>query len=340
MAAPPSKKLDRDRTLGKTAGAFSVVFSAALLGLKFWAYYLTGSEAVFSDALESVVNVVAAAFALMVIYYSARPADESHPYGHGKAEFFSAGFEGGLVALGGAVIIAKALSALFIGFELQNISQGLYLTALAGFLNLGLGLGLIKVGKNIHSDALIASGHHAASDFWTSAVVVAGLGMVSLTGVKLLDPMCALGVGLYLTVTGSKILRKSMAGLLDETETPHLEKLVEALEENREAGIIQAHHTRVIRSGPYHHIDMHIVVPEFWNVKYAHDCTEDYESKVIRQYPHDGEIHFHIDPCRQRYCKSCDIAECPIRLEEFRSRRPFALADLVSPTEPGQRGKT
>lgn len=326
--------------LGKFAGAASALFSIALLSLKFWAYSLTGSEAVFSDALESVVNVVAAAFALMVICYAARPADDSHPYGHGKAEFFSAGFEGGLVALGGAMIIAKAASAFFVGFELANVSQGLLLVAIAGSLNLALGLSLIKIGRKINSEALIASGHHAASDFWTSAVVVAGLGLVNLTGIKMLDPICALGVGLYLTVTGSKIIRKSLAGLLDETEPLHLEKLVEALEENREAGIIQGHHTRVIRSGPYHHIDMHIVVPEFWNVKYAHDCTEDFEQKVIKQYPHDGEIHFHIDPCRQRYCKSCDIEECPIRLEEFRERRPFSLSDLVSPTEPGQKGTT
>lgn len=322
------------------AAAISLAASIILLAVKFWAYYLTGSEAIFSDALESIANVVASLFALTVVYFAARPADHSHPYGHGKVEFFSSGFEGGLITVAGAMILTKAVLALVLGFELQDLGFGLLLTASAGVANLLLGFFLTAVGKRVQSETLVASGEHVSSDFWTSAAVVLGLILVQITNIKLLDPLCAIGVGLYLMLTGRKIVRTSLAGLLDETVPSNLELLAQAFEKHRSEGIIQGHYTRVMRSGRYHHIDMHIVVPEFWNVKFAHDQTESFEQKVITDYSYDGEIHFHIDPCRQRYCRSCEMQECPIRLENFVERKALTTSDLMSPVEPGQTKRT
>lgn len=307
-----------------------------LLILKFWAYRMTGSQGVFSDAMESIVNVVAAGVAIFVVVFAAQPADADHPYGHGKIEYFSAAFEGGLIAFAAAMICVEAVQALISGRSLSELNFGLVVVLGAGLANLLLGIFLLRAGQQSRSPALVASGHHVISDFWTSAAVAGGLVLVEITGIQWLDPVLALAVGLLLGRTGWQQVRRSAGGLLDAEDREILNDLVDILSKERTEGIIQVHHCRVIRAGRYHHIDAHVVVPEFWDVAKAHHETEDFERRVIADYHYDGEVHFHVDPCRHAYCQVCDVMDCPVRRRPFESRRELTIDELTNPNEPTQ----
>jgi cation diffusion facilitator family transporter len=314
-----------------TAGIVSLVVGSALLAAKFVAYQLTGSTAILSDALESIVNVIAATFAIGGLVFAGRPADRSHPYGHGKIEFFSAAFEGGLIAFAAVLIVYEAGSSLLYGNAVRQLDWGLMITAAAGAVNLGLGLFLIRTGRSAHSLTLVADGQHVISDFWTSAGVVVGLLLVRVTGIVWLDPLVAALVGLNLAVTGGRLVRHAAGGLLDEEDTVLLNKLIVALNASVVPGIIRVHRLRAIRSGRFSHMDAHLVVPEFWAVERAHDAADAFEREVITACGIEGEIVFHTDPCRRIYCARCDIADCPIRKEPFVARTALTVDEVVQP---------
>lgn len=318
------------------AANLALAVAIILLGLKFWAFKLTGSQAVFSDAMESIVNVVAALSLLILLRVAAKPADEDHPYGHGKAEYFSSAFEGGLITFAALMIVVEAVGALVSGGQLRELESGLFIVAGAGAANLALGWYLLRLGRKLGSLAIQASGLHILSDFWTSAGVLAALVAVHLTGVLWLDPLAALVVGLLLGRTGFSLLKESTGALMDAEDMSLLRRILELFTRHRSPGIIRIHHTRVIRSGSYHHIDAHVVVPEFWDVMRAHEETDEFERKFIHDYEYDGEIHFHVDPCRRAYCRACDYPNCPVRREPFKEKILFTIEELRSPIEPDQ----
>ena len=318
----------------KKGAYISLVISSLLLIVKFGAFYLTHSQAVFSDALESIVNVVAASLDLFVIYISSKPADRNHPYGHGKAEYFSSTVEGALISFAAVMIAIESVHALLSSHSIKRIDMGLALIIAAGIANALLGLYLMRLGKKSQSAALVASGKHVLSDFYTSAAVIAGLFAVRVTGIEWLDPVAAMVVAVVLAVTGFNLVRESVHALMDAEDTTLIDRIAAAFTKNRRPGIIRIHHTRVIRAGSYHHIDAHVVVPEFWDIATAHEETGQFEEDVISSYEHEGEVHFHIDPCRRVYCHACDLADCLIRREPFATLIPFTFAELTSPTEP------
>ena len=330
-AATPAFDARTDLRVRITAGIVSLVVGSLLLGAKYLAFQLTGSTAILSDALESIVNVVAALFALGGLVFAGRPADRSHPYGHGKIEFFSAAFEGGLIAFAAVMIIYQAGTSLFRGLEVRQLDTGLLIIAGAGLANLALGGFLVRTGQRSHSLTLVADGKHVLSDFWTSLGVVIGLLLVRLTGVVWLDPMVAAIVGINLAFTGLRLVRHAAGGLLDEEDVQLVHKLLEALNASLVPGIIRVHNLRAIRSGRFSHIDAHLVVPEFWSVESAHDAADAFERQVIAACGIDGEIVFHTDPCRRLYCARCDIADCPIRVEPFRARTALTVEEIVQP---------
>jgi len=313
------------------AGTLSLVIGSLLLGAKFLAFELTGSVAVFSDAMESIVNVVAAIFAIGGLLFAGRPADRNHPYGHGKIEFFSGAFEGGLITFAAVMIVYGSIDSLIRDVQLRQIDLGLAITAGAGVINLLLGLFLVRVGSHHDSLTLIADGKHVISDFWTSAGVVLGLFLVRITGLAWIDPLVAVFVGINLAFTGIRLVRYAAGGLLDEEDSTLLTKLVAAMNAKVGPGIIRVHNLRAIRSGRYTHIDAHLVVPEFWTVERAHDVANDFERGVIEASAILGEIVFHTDPCRRLYCARCDTPECPIRLEHFQGRSEMTVDEIVEP---------
>ncbi|HUI25608.1 MAG TPA: cation diffusion facilitator family transporter [Candidatus Kryptonia bacterium] len=332
-AAIPAARFDAsaDLRIRLSAAVASLIVGSGLLAAKYVAYQLTASTAILSDAMESIVNVAAAGFAIGGLVFAGRPADRNHPYGHGKIEFFSAAFEGGLIAFAAVMIVYEAGRTLLAGGELRQLDLGLSITGGAGAINLALGAFLIRTGRRSHSLTLIADGQHVLSDFWTSLGVVVGLLLVRVTGLVWLDPLVAGLVGLNLAWTGLRLVRGAAAGLLDEEDTELVRKLLAALNASMVPGIIRVHNLRAIRSGRFSHIDAHLVVPEFWTVERAHDAADTFEREVITGCGIEGEIVFHTDPCRRAYCARCDIADCPIRVEPFRSRPALTVEEVVKP---------
>ena len=323
-----------DARIRLRAGLISLVVSALLLGAKYEAYRLTGSTAILSDALESIVNVVAAVFALGGLVFAGRPADRNHPYGHGKIEFFSAAFEGGLIAFAAVLIIYEVAQSLIRGVEVRQLEAGLGIVLAAGVVNLLLGKFLVRTGRRHSSLTLVADGQHVLSDFWTSIGIVAGLILVRVTGLAWLDPVVAALVALNLMWTGVRLVRHAAGGLLDEEDTALLGRLLEVLQQHVGQGVIRIHHLRAIRAGRFHHVDAHLVVPEFWSVDRAHELAETLAARVIKELGVEGELAFHTDPCHQIYCAMCDLDDCPVRRQPFRGRSSLTLEEAVQPDMP------
>ncbi len=316
------------------AVAISLAVSVLLLAAKYQAYLLTGSTAILSDALESIVNVVAAVFGLGGIIFAGRPADRNHPYGHGKIEFFSAAFEGGLIAFAAVLIVYEVILSLVRGPALRALDVGVSIVLGAGFVNLLLGWYLIRTGRKYESLTLVADGRHVLSDFYTSAGIVIGLLLVRFTGLAWLDPVAAAVVALNLLWTGFRLVRVAAGGLLDEEDPALLDRLLKVLQPHLGEGVIRIHHLRAIRAGRFHHVDAHLVVPEFWTVERSHDLAEDLGERVMKELGAEGEMTLHTDPCHRIYCAMCDLAECPIRREAFRARPPLTLDEAVQPDMP------
>jgi cation diffusion facilitator family transporter len=212
--------------LRKRAALISLGIGGGMLIMKMSAYFLTHSSAILSDALESVVHVAATGMALYSVLLSARPADKSHPYGHGKIEFFSAGFEGAMIVLAAIAIIYQAGCQIIVGPELTKLDVGIGFTVAASVINLVLGTFLIRTGKRTNSLTLVADGKHVLTDSYTSFGVVIGLGLVLLTGWEVVDPLMAIAVALNILVSGYRLLRISVGGLMDEAHPETLEKIL------------------------------------------------------------------------------------------------------------------
>jgi cation diffusion facilitator family transporter len=323
-----------DARIRLRAGLVSLVVATLMLAAKYQAYRMTRSAAVLSDALESIVNVVAAVFALGGLIFAGRPADRNHPYGHGKIEFFSAAFEGGLIAFASVVIVYEAIRSLVAGPEVQQIGAGVLIVFGSGLVNLALGVYLVRTGRRYASLTLVADGQHVLADVWTSGGVIIGLGLVHLTGRVWLDPLAALLVALSLMWTGFRLVRHAAGGLLDEEDPMLLNRVLAALQRYVGGGVIRVHHLRAIRSGRFQHVEAHLVVPEFWSVERAHDLSEDVAARIMRDLGVEGEMVFHTDPCHRIYCAVCDLGECPIRREPFREATPLTLEEAVRPDMP------
>ena len=316
------------------AALLSLVVATLILAAKYQAYRMTGSTAVLSDALESIVNVLAAVFALGGLIFAGRPADRNHPYGHGKIEFFSAAFEGGLITFASILIVYEAVRSLVSGPDVRQIGAGLLIVLGSGLVNLALGIYLVRTGRRYVSLTLVADGQHVLADVWTSAGVIVGLGLVQLTGRAWLDPLVALLVALWLMLTGFRLVRHAAGGLLDEEDPLLLKRVLDALQKYVGGGVIRVHHLRAIRSGRFQHVEAHLVVPEFWSVERAHDLSEDVAARVMRDLGAEGEMVFHTDPCHRVYCVTCDLEDCPIRREPFLKLTPLTLEEVVQPDMP------
>lgn len=308
---------------------WSLVLGAVLLGVKFAAYAITHSQAVLSDAFESIVNVAASGFALYTIWVAARPADASHPYGHGKAEAFSAGFEGGLITLAGAAILWGAIPALWAPIPLAHLDAGFLLVLFAGAVNLGLGFFLIQTARRTGSLALEADGQHLLSDSVTTAGVLVGLGVVYLTGWVWVDAAVAIIIGLHLLRVGVQLLRNAVATLMDQADPEVLRAITHALAAGRRPGWVEIHKLRSWRTGHLHHVDFHLTLPRFWGLEEAHQA-EHGVAEVVRGVLNDNaDVIVHLDPCTDDCCRYCPYDPCSIRTAPFRDVRNWDVELLV-----------
>jgi len=319
------------QTSRKRVAILSISAGCVILALKYYAYHVSHSAALKSDAIENVVNVVAAVFALGAIVFAGKPADRNHPYGHGKIEHFSAAFEGGMISLAAVLIMYEAIRSVVERVPLQNLSLGMAINFGAGCLNGLLGLYLIRKGRQQSSHAIMADGHHVLSDFYVTVGLGVGLILVKVTGLAWLDIVLAVAVGAILAYTGYKLVRESSSALLDEEDPELVSRLVEVINRIRPADIVAIHEMRTLRSGRYTHVDIHMVIPEFYSIVQGHDLAERFNASVLKEAHLEGELHTHVDPCLRAHCPLCAVDPCPIRQAPNRGSQTITLDDAVAP---------
>ncbi|MFN3874411.1 MAG: cation diffusion facilitator family transporter [Flavobacteriales bacterium] len=286
---------------------------AVLMALKFIAWRITHSNTILSDALESIVNVAAGAFTLYSLALAAKPRDREHPYGHGKVEFISAGVEGGLVVAAGGIIIWRAVAALLRGHHLHALDAGIALTALAGCANLAMGLALRKRGRAVGAQPMVARRAHRLSDAWSTAAMLCGLILIRLTGLLWLDQAFAMAFAGYIMATGLRILRRSVAGIMDEADLELAARVIAHLQEARRPQWIDLHNFRTMKHGRVLHIDCHVTLPWYYSLEQAHGEIADIERLVSGREGNEVELFIHMDPCVPPSCAICGLQACPKR---------------------------
>jgi cation diffusion facilitator family transporter len=225
------------------------------------------------------------------------------------------------------------------GVELRSLDLGLALITLATAANAAIGMHLIRVGRRVNSVALVADGRHLLTDVLTSAGVVIGLGLVWLTGVSILDPIVALVVALHILVTGWQLARQAIGGLMDEADPGLLETMADALESRREPSWIDAHSLRSWRSGAVEHVDLHLVVPRYFDADQLHAIDDRVEQALLSATQRPGEVITHFDPCRPRYCPFCRVEPCPVREAPFAAARPLTTDRATRSDEALESGR-
>lgn len=329
-----SAALHRER---RRAAILSVSVGVMMLLLKFGGYLLTHSAAILSDAIESIVHIVATSAALVSVILAARPASRRFPYGYGKVEYFSAGVEGGMIVLAAVAIIYSAVTDLVGGGGLRegSIDTGVMVVGAASVINLALGWYLVRVGKRTSSLTLEADGKHILTDSITSFGVLAGLGLVLLTDIRALDPIVAILVAVNIIFTGWKLLRESVRGLMNESDPDTLERTVATLQRSRTDDMIELHRLRAWRAGNRRFIDFHLRLPCYLGLQQAHEYQHSIADVLREEFDEESELFIHLDPCTTHYCSICPKQDCPVRAALATDVEPFTVERAIglSPRE-------
>ncbi|MBO9620273.1 MAG: cation transporter [Niabella sp.] len=306
-----------------------VAVSLLLLIIKFIAYFFTYSVAVLTDALESIANVAAGIIGLYSLYLAARPSDENHPYGHGKAEFLSAAVEGTMIGIAGVVILYKAIDQLLHPVPLNRLDIGMLLIAVTAIANYVLGGVCISIGKKNQSLALEVSGRHLQTDTWSTIAIIIGLALVYFTGLHWIDSVVAILLAAFILYTSYTILRRSVAGIMDEADEELLAEMIQYVNAHRSENWVDLHNFRVIKYGSVLHIDCHLTVPWYLNVLQAHREIDKLTELIRNKYGEAVEFFVHSDGCRPFQCVLCSKEDCPERQMSFEKRIPWTLQNVL-----------
>ena len=290
----------------------SIAAAVTTIALKTLAYALTGSVGLLSDAAESIVNLVAAVVAMAALRLASRPEDSDHAYGHQKAEYFSAGVEGTLIALAAVSISVAAVARLLDPQPIDDVGLGLAVSAAASAINLGVGYRLLRAGREERSIVVEADGRHLMTDVVTSAGVIAGVAAVALTGWEPLDPLIALAVAVNILFAGGALMRRSIGGLMDRAlPEPELRVIGDVLDAFRADGA-DFHALRTRQAGSRSFVSVHVLVPGAWSVQRGHDLVERLEAALAARLPH-AHLFTHLEP-----------AEDPVSFDDTRLDRERA----------------
>lgn len=287
--------------------------SVILFIAKVIAWYLTNSLSILADALESIVNVMAGFIGLYSLYIAAKPKDTDHPYGHGKAEFISAAAEGALIIGASILIIYQTVNNFINKTALENLDNGLILIIATAVINYIAGAVCIKKGRQNNSLALQSSGKHLQLDTISTIGIVIGLFIIYLTKLYWLDKLIALFLGFWVMYNGYRILRKSLAGIMDEADMQLLHKMVAILNENRNPNWIDIHNFRVIKYGALLHVDCHLTLPWYLNLKEAHLELDVFSDHIKSVFGDTVEMFVHTDACKPKSCTICTKTDCAVR---------------------------
>lgn len=296
MPAAPEPRPRRDpRRIAITA---SLLVAVLMLAGKLAAYGITGSTAILSDALESVIHLFATAIAAFGLWYAAQPPDPNHPYGHGKIAYFASALEGALILIAAVGIIVIAVRDFIIGPEVQQLGVGLLIIALLAAVNAALGVMLVRVGRKHNALVLVANGQHVLADMWTSVGVILGVGLVWWTDLLWLDPVVAILVGLNILLTGGRLIRRSFHGLMERVEASDTEALVAVLTQAlREGEVTGWHHLRHRRVNDRLWVDVHLLFPSEMSLTEAHRRATRIETRLRDLFPVDVvSVTSHLEP--------------------------------------------
>jgi cation diffusion facilitator family transporter len=307
-----------------------VTVAVLLFVIKIVAYFLTQSIAILTDALESTANVIAGFIGLYSLHIAAKPQDDDHPYGHGKAEFISAAVEGTLILVAGLIIIYESIDNFIHPHNIQKLDYGIILVALTAVINFIVGYIAIRNGKKNNSLALVASGKHLLSDTYSTIGIIVGLVLILLTGFPWLDGAVAIIFAFIIIYTGYRIIRSSVAGIMDEADNELLEKMVRVLNENRRGTWIDLHNLRVIKYGGQLHIDCHMTVPWYLNVNEAHAEIDALIALIKKEFSDAIEFFVHTDGCLYSQCTLCGKLDCPVRQHPFQHRVEWTVSNIRS----------
>jgi cation diffusion facilitator family transporter len=314
----------------------TVAVSVLLLAAKFLAFFLTKSNAIFSDALESIVNVVAGFIGLYSIWLSGKPRDEDHPYGHGKVEFISASIEGAMIFFAGLVLFGRAVYSFFIPHSIEQLDTGIYIMVATAAVNYAFGVLNINQGRKNSSAALVASGEHLRSDAYTTVGILIALLLIRITNFIWLDNVVIAVFASVLIFISYRVLRRAVAGIMDEADNELLEKIVSHLDDKRLPAWVDLHNIRVIKYGPVLHIDCHLTVPWYYNVNEAHAEVEAVAYEVKSTFNNPMEFFIHTDPCLPpQSCSICILKECGVRQAPFERRVEWNLKSTMRDEKHG-----
>ena len=330
LTAEATQEAARQRAVWRWA-LFGLVFNVALTLIKWLAYLITLSAVILTDAIESLVNVLSASFVLYAVWLSHQPRDSDHPYGHGKVEYFSAGFEGALVLGAAGSIVAVSLSRLIQPVQPQSLEVGAAMSLGFALVTLVVGQRLLQAGRQHRSLSLEADGLHVRADAITSFGSCVAVLAVLWTGQLWLDAALPLVAALWLGVSGARVVRRAVGGLMDEADAALLGQIAAALEAAREPGWLSPHHVKVHRLGPALHIDMHMVFPAYWTIERVHQCSQRVEAALIQAFGPLTEVMVHMESCTPTSCAYCDVEGCPIRQLAFEGRSPWDEAQIRAP---------
>ncbi len=312
----------------KRAAIISLSIGIGMFIFKMGAYLITGSTAIFSDAAESVVHVMATSMALYSIILSSKPADDSHPYGHGNIEYFSAGIEGMLILIAAVFIIYTSIVAIINGPELQQLGIGAIIISIASTVNLLLGNYLIRTGRKTNSLTLVADGKHVLTDSVTSFGVIAAVLLVIVTHILILDPIIAIIVALNILFTGWKLIRESIGGLMNEANPATFNKLADKLIRIKKDYWIDIHELRFWQSGDKVFIDFHLILPYYFNIKQTHEEENLIEAELQKDFSH-ADLKIHLDYCVPQLCKFCIYDDCKVRSEKNSQSVKWNIGKLI-----------
>ena len=317
----------------------NIAFLAVILFLgKMLAWYLTHSVTVLTDALEGIVNMIAGFLGLFSIILAARPRDTNHPYGHGKAEFLSSAVEGTLIVIAGVIIIYEGILHLITPNKIEKLDTGLLIVVVCGTINFLAGWYAEKKGRKSNSMILVSAGSHLKADAYSTIAIITGLSLLILTHNRWawLDSVVAMCFAVIIIITGAKVLRRSIAGILDEMDMKLLHEVITLLQEKRQPQWVDLHNLRVIQYGNMLHVDAHMTIPWYYQVIDAEKEIDALEALIRTHFNNQVELFIHIDACKPFQCKLCALASCPERKHTFEGQVEWTVSNLWANSAHGK----
>ncbi|MCD6012559.1 MAG: cation diffusion facilitator family transporter [Flavipsychrobacter sp.] len=314
------------------------ILSVVLFLGKMLAWYITHSVTVLTDALEGIVNMAAGFLGLYSIILSARPRDANHPYGHGKAEFLSSAVEGTLILVAGVVVVYEAIHHLIEPAELEKLDIGLVILAVAGTINYLAGRYAEKKGEQHSSLILVSAGKHLQTDAYSAVAILLGLTLIYFTQNKWpwLDSVVALCFAVIIILTGYRVLRKSISGIMDEMDLELLKRVIDLLQEKRRPQWVDLHNLRVIEQGNMLHVDAHMTLPWYHKVADADKEIHELEQMIKARFENHVELFVHIDGCKPYQCHLCSLENCPVRKEAFKGQLEWNMNNVWADSKHGK----